>query len=303
MLYLIKKIGYILLTLWLVVTITFILMKAVPGDPFINEKGLPKEILEALREHYGFNDPLYEQYFRYIKSIIIWDLGPSFKYKGQSVNGIINDGFPISAVLGLEALLLSCTFGIILGTYAAVKQNRWQDYTAMFFAVVGISVPSFILATLLQYVFALKLSIFPVARWGSLMQSVLPAISLAALPTAVIARLIRANMLEVLQQEYIKTALAKGVAFRMVVIRHAVRNALLPVMSYLGQLVTNILVGSFVIERIFGIPGLGQWFVTSVSNRDYTVIMGLTVFYSILLLTTTLLVDIAYGFLDPRMKK
>ena len=234
---------------------------------------------------------------------LLGDLGPSFKYKSRTVNEIINEGFPVSATLGLEALFLSIGAGVLLGTISAMNQNKWQDRLAMVVAVLGISVPSFILATLLQYVFALKLGIFPVARWESFEYTVLPAIALAALPTAFIARLTRANMVEVLQQDFIKVAKAKGLPQSKVVCKHALRNALLPVLAYFGQLAVNILTGSFIIEKIFGIPGLGQWFVTSVSNRDYTVIMGTTVFYSILLLTAMFIVDIAYGYLDPRIRE
>ena len=302
MTYLAKKFGYMLASLFVIVSATFFLMKAIPGDPFSQERGMPPEILEALKEHYGLNDPWYTQYGRYLYSILTWDLGPSFKYKGRTVNAIINEGFPVSLALGSVALLLALGTGVFLGTLAAMYRNHWQDYLAMLIAVIGISVPSFILATLLQYTFALKLGWLPVARWGTWQHMVLPAIALAALPTAFIARLTRANMLEVLQMDYINTALSKGLPRRKVIIKHAMRNALLPVITYLGQLTVNILVGSFIIEKIFGIPGLGQWFVTSVSNRDYTVIMGTTVFYSIILLSAIFLVDILYVWVDPRIR-
>lgn len=259
------------------------------------------EILEAMRQHYGLNDPWYIQYGRYLWSVLTWDLGPSFIYKGRSVNAIINEGFPVSATLAAEALFLSISAGLFLGTIAALKHQRWQDHVAMVIAVIGVSVPNFILATLLQYTLALKLGWFPVARWGTFMQSVLPALSLAALPTAFIARLTRSSLLEVFRQDYIKTARAKGLNPNQVLLRHALRNGLLPVFTYCGQLALNILVGSFVIERIFGIPGLGQWFVKSVTNRDYTVIMGTTVFYSIILLVGVFLIDIAYHWIDPRI--
>ncbi len=300
--YLLKKLAYILASLFAIITITFFLMKAIPGDPFSTERGVPPEILKAMQDHYGLNDPWYDQYIRYVKSILTWDLGPSFKYKGRSVNAIINEGFPVSAILGTTALFIAIGFGVLLGTLAALHQHRWQDYVCMMTAVIGISVPSFILATLLQYVFALKIGWFPVARWGSWEHVVLPALALAALPTAFIARLTRSSMLEVLQLDFIKTAKAKGLSTHRVIIWHALRNALLPIISYLGQLIVNILVGSFIIEKIFGIPGLGQWFVTSVSNRDYTVIMGTTVFYSVILLIAMFLVDIAYAWVDPRIR-
>ena len=300
--YLLKRFASNLLALWVVVTVTFFLMKAIPGDPFTQEKALPKEILDSLYKHYKLDEPLYSQYGSYLKSILTWDLGPSFKYKARTVNEIIRSGFPISALLGLEAMVISICCGITLGSIAALKQNQWQDYLSMVVAVIGISVPSFILAAFLQYFLSIKLDLFPVARWGTFSQTVLPAISLAALPTAFIARLTRANMLEVLSMDYIKTARSKGLSNTTVIAKHALRNSLLPVISYLGMLTANILTGSFIIEKIFGIPGLGQWFINSITNRDYTVIMGITVFYSLLLLSAIFVVDLIYGWIDPRIK-
>ncbi len=299
--YIFKRLFSNLLALWIIVSLTFFLMKAVPGDPFTQEKALPAEVLASLYEHYKLNDPWYKQYTHYLLSIAKWDLGPSFKYRGRTVNEIIRSGFPISALLGLEALAIALTFGITLGTLAALRQNQWQDFAAMAVAVLGISLPSFILAAFLQYVFAIKLDLFPVARWGTFQQSILPALSLAALPTAFIARLTRASMIEVLSSDYIETARAKGLSEWMVLTKHAMRNALLPVLTYLGPLIATILTGSFIIEKIFGIPGLGSWFINSISSRDYTVIMGITVFFSVILLGAIFLVDLAYGWLDPRM--
>jgi oligopeptide transport system permease protein len=300
--YIAKRFFANLLALFVIISITFFLMKAIPGDPFTQEKALPKEILQSLYEHYKLNDPWYIQYGNYLKSIVKWDLGPSFKYKSRTVNDIINSGFPISATLGLEAMFLAICFGIALGTIAALRQNQWQDYLAMVIAVIGISVPSFILAASLQYVLSIKLDLLPVARWGTFKQSIMPAMALAALPTAFIARLTRANMVEVLSMDYIKTARSKGLNDWIVIIKHALRNALLPVVTYVGMLTANILTGSFIIEKIFGIPGLGQWFINSITNRDYTVIMGITVFYSIILLTSIFLIDVAYSWIDPRIK-
>jgi oligopeptide transport system permease protein len=300
--YILKRLCANLLALWVIITITFFLMKAIPGDPFTQEKALPKEILQSLYEHYKLNDPWYIQYGNYLKGILTWNLGPSFKYKARTVNDIINTGFPISAILGLEAMLLAISCGIILGTIAALKQNQWQDYLCMVVAVIGISVPSFIMAAFLQYLLSIKLDLLPVARWGTFKQSIMPALALAALPTAFIARLTRANMVEVLSMDYIKTARSKGLSDLTVLIRHGMRNALLPVITYLGMLTANILTGSFIIEKIFGIPGLGQWFINSITNRDYTVIMGVTVFYSFILLSAIFIVDIAYSWIDPRIK-
>ncbi|WP_341281562.1 ABC transporter permease [Paenibacillus sp. FSL H8-0537] len=297
-----RRLLYILLSLWLIITATFFLMRLAPGNPFTSEKQLPPEIKANLLAHYGLDQPWYTQYGDYLLKVLQWDFGPSFKYKSQTVNDLINTGFPVSLVLGLEAIFLALAFGVILGVIAALKHNRWQDYTAMIIAVAGISVPSFIMATVLQYVLAIKFGIFPVARWGTFMHTVLPAIALASTPTAFIARLTRSSMLEVLSNDYIKTAKAKGLSEFMITVKHTLRNALLPVVSYMGPLSAGVITGSFVIERIFGIPGLGSHFVVSIGNRDYTVIMGVTVFYSIILLFSVLLVDILYGLIDPRIK-
>lgn len=300
--YFAKRVGYILLSLWLIVTATFFLMRLAPGNPFTSEKKLPAQIEANLMAHYGLDQPWYVQYGDYLLHIAKWDFGPSFKYKSQTVNDLIADGFWISFVLGLEAIFISLAVGVTLGIIAALKHNRWQDYGAMVLAVAGISVPSFIMATFLQYVFAIQLSLLPVARWESFAHTILPALALASTPTAFIARLTRSSMLEVLSNDYIKTAKAKGLGNWTITARHTIRNAILPVVSYMGPLSASIITGSFVIEKIFGIPGLGSSFVTSISNRDYTVIMGVTVFYSILLLLCVLLVDIAYTLIDPRIK-
>jgi oligopeptide transport system permease protein len=300
--YILYKLWSVLVTLFLIASLTFVIMKAIPGDPFTEDKALPPEILNALMEHYGLNDPLPLQYVRYLKSIAQFDLGPSFKYPGRTVNDIISDGFPVSAILGLEALLISISFGVCLGSLAATYQNKWQDRMAMVIAIIGISVPSFITATILQYIFSIKLGLFPVARWGTVSHSILPAISLAMLPMAFIARLTRASMLEVMSQDYIRTAKAKGLTSIKILYRHALRNAILPVISYIGPLAAGILTGTFIIERIFGIPGLGQWLVTSISNRDYTIITGITLFYSAILLGAICFVDVLYSWIDPRIK-
>ena len=282
--FLVKKIFILLFSLFIVASLTFVLMQIIPGDPFTQEKAVPEEILKAMYHHYGLDQPWYVQYFRYLKGLVTWDLGPSFKYQGRTVTEIINEGFPVSLTLGLEALILSIFFGVGLGCIAALKHLKWQDHFSMVLAVLGISVPSFILATFLQYLIAMKLDLLPVARWGSFDHSILPAIALAALPMAFIARLTRSNMVEIMQQDYIQTAKSKGLNSYQIVMRHALRNALLPVVTYLGPLTTAILTGSFAVEKIFGIPGLGQWFVMSITNRDYTVIMGTTVFYSAILM-------------------
>lgn len=297
-----KRLMYMVLSLWLIITATFFFMRMAPGNPFTSEKKLPPEIEANLNAFYGLDKPWYAQYWEYLVRIVNWDFGPSFKYKSQTVNDLISDGFPVSFTLGMEAIFLAIAVGVLLGIIAALKHNKWQDYSAMVFAVLGISVPSFIMASILQYVLAIKLGLFPVARWETISHTILPALALASTPMAFIARLTRSSMLEVLSNDYIKTAKSKGLSQGVITVKHAVRNALLPVVTYMGPLTAGILTGSFVIEKIFGIPGLGAHFVTSIGNRDYTVIMGVTVFYSVLLLVSILLVDIAYGIIDPRIK-
>jgi len=300
--YLGKRILFMTISLFLIVTATFFIMKAVPGGPFTSEKNVPEEIRAALEAKYGLDKPVHQQYLDYLKGVITWDLGPSFTEKSSSVNDMINRGFPVSAHLGLQALAIALFGGITLGVLAALKHNKWQDYSAMVIAVLGLSVPGFILASFYQYFFAIKWGILPIAKWDTFEHTILPSFALAALPLAFIARLTRSNMLEVLGQDYIKTAKAKGLSMFTTTVKHAIRNALLPVITYLGPLIANILTGAFVIERIFGIPGLGREFVLSITNRDYTVIMGTTVFYSIFLVVMILLVDIAYTLIDPRIK-
>ncbi|AVX19892.1 oligopeptide transport system permease protein [Carboxydocella sporoproducens DSM 16521] len=300
--FLVRRAISVVTALFFVVTLTFFMMKAIPGGPFDADKKLPPAIQKNLEEKYHLNDPLYKQYLDYLKGVVTWNLGPSFKEEGVTVNDIIKTYFPVSATLGAVAVAFSLIVGIISGIIAALRHNKWQDYLAMILSTIGFAVPSFILATLLMYVFALKLQWFPAAMWGSWENVVLPALALSGMPTAVIARFMRSSMLEVLQQDYIKTAKAKGLSERVIIYRHALRNALMPIITYLGPLVAGIFTGSFVVEHIFAIPGLGRYFVTSISNRDYTVIMGLTIFYSIFLVLMNLLVDLAYAAVDPRIK-
>jgi len=297
-----RRLFTMLMALLFITTFTFFGMKVIPGGPFDSEKQLPPSILKNIEEKYGFNDPLHKQYADYLSGVLKGDLGPSFKYPNRTVNEIIKDSFPVSAILGAVALSLAVSIGLILGVISALKQNQWQDHLAIILATLGFSVPSFVLAGLLQYVFSYKLGWVVPAMWGTWQQTILPAISLAALPTATITRLMRSNMLEVLQEDYIRTARAKGLRYRVIIYRHAIRNALMPIITYLGPMVASIFTGSFVVEHIFAIPGLGRYFVNSVFNRDYTVIMGLTIFYSIFLMSMNLLVDLSYALIDPRVK-
>ncbi|NGX35151.1 MAG: Oligopeptide transport system permease protein OppB [Candidatus Anoxychlamydiales bacterium] len=280
---------------------TFFLMKAIPGDPFSSDQNMSKEVLQSLQSHYGLDKSLTYQYFKYLKGFLSFDLGPSLIYEGRDVLEIIKDGLPITMILGFESLVISITLGLILGSLAAIKKGKWQSSFVTIFAIIGVSVPNFLFASLLQYFFAMKLHLFPIARFESFMHSILPALALAALPTAYIARLMKASMTEVLSKDYIKTAKAKGLNSFAVIFKHGFKNAILPVVSYLGPLTAHVLTGSFVIEKIFSIPGIGMWLVSSISARDYPVIIGLSVFYSFILITIMFFLDIIYKLIDPRI--
>jgi len=300
--YLLTRLLSMVAALWVIITLTFFMMHIIPGGPFATERKLPPEILANVEAHYHLNEPVWKQYADYLGSLVHGDLGPSYKYFGRTVNGIIRDGFPVSATLGALALSFALLVGLATGIVSALRHNGWQDYLAMVLSTFGFSVPNFIVAGLLMYVFAYWLGWLPAAMWGTPQQAVMPALALAALPTAIIARLMRSNMLEVLQQDYMRTARSKGLSERAVVWRHALRNAVTPIVTYLGPLVASVFTGSFVVETIFGIPGLGRYYVSSISDRDYTVILGVTIFYAAFLMFMNFLVDLAYVILDPRVK-
>jgi dipeptide transport system permease protein len=292
-----------IVTLWLIVTITFFLMHAVPGSPFDKEgRNSNPTAVQNMMEFYNLDKPLSVQYLLYLKSLLTLDLGPTIGHFPDTVNSMIGRGFPVSFKLGIVSILFAIVSGITLGTAAALRQNRMIDYFAMIFAVIGIAVPNFIVATMLIKYVAVEWRLLPAATWGSWEHVILPALALSTGPLAIIARMTRANMVEVLTADYIEMARAKGLSPATIVIKHALRNAILPVITLLGALVANVLTGSFVIEKIFAIPGMGKYFVDGINNRDYAVIMGTTVFYSALLLFMMFLVDIAYGIIDPRIK-
>jgi len=300
--YVLRRAISVILVVFVVATGTFILMHAIPGGPFKKEKALPPAVQRNIEERYKLNDPLWKQYTDYLKNLVRGDLGPSFKYLGRSVNDIIRDGFPVSATLGAWAILFALVVGVPAGIISALNQNKWQDNVVMAIAIIGVSVPNFVIATLLMYVFGVKLRWLPVAMWGTPKHVILPMIALAGFPAAFFARLMRSSTLDVLSQDYIRTARAKGLSWYAVVVKHVVKNAILPVVTYLGPLIAGILTGSFVVENIFAIPGLGRYYVTSIYNRDYTTIMGVTIFYSVFLVLLNFLVDITYGWIDPRIK-
>ncbi|GAA4715130.1 ABC transporter permease [Brevibacillus fulvus] len=301
--FVLKRFISMLITLWVIVTVTFFLMHAVPGSPFEREgKALNPTVEKNLMALYNLDKPLAVQYVSYLKSLVQFELGPSIIRSPETVNDMIGRSFPVSAKLGFFSLLFSVIAGIALGVVAALRHNKLIDYVATIISVIGIAVPNFVVAALLIKYFAVEWKLFPAATWGTWKHIVLPALALSFGPMAIIARFTRANMLDVLTQEYIETAKAKGLHPAVVILKHALRNSLLPVITLLGSLIANVLTGSFVIEKIFAIPGMGKYFVDSIYNRDYTVIMGTTVFYSTLLIILMFLVDIVYGIIDPRIK-
>lgn len=297
-----KRFWAMAATILVITTLTFVLMKVIPGSPFNEERGTNEAVQKNLEAYYHLDDPLIFQYFFYLKSIITFDFGPSIKKPSDSVNDMLERGFPVSFELGMTAIVIAVISGLVLGVIAALRRNGFLDYAAMSLAVLGISIPNFILATLLIQQFAVNLKLFPAATWTSPIHMVLPTAALAVGPMAIIARLTRSSMVEVLTQDYIRTAKAKGLSPFTIIVKHALRNALMPVVTVLGTLVASILTGSFVIEKIFAIPGMGKYFVESINQRDYPVIMGTTVFYSVILIIMLFLVDLAYGLLDPRIK-
>ncbi|PXW86283.1 dipeptide transport system permease protein [Pseudogracilibacillus auburnensis] len=300
--YIVKRLLIMIITLWIIVTLTFILMVSIPGSPFNSERSSNEIVQANLEAHYNLDKPYYIQYLLYLKSIATFDFGPSIKKPDHSVNDLLGRGFPISFELGMITIIVAVLSGITLGVLAALGHNGLIDYMAMGYAVLGISIPNFVLATLLIQQLAVNTEIFPVATWSSPLHMVLPTLALATGPMAIIARLTRSTMLEVLTQDYIKMARAKGLAPWKIIVKHALKNALMPVVTIMGTLLAGILTGTFVIEQIFAIPGMGKYFVESINQRDYPVIMGTTVFYSSFLIIMLFLVDIAYSILDPRIK-
>ena len=299
--YVFRRLGGAIIILWVIITVTFALMHAIPGGPFTSEKKLPPQVKASIEAKYHLDDPVWKQYGDYLGGVITGDLGPSYKYEGRSVNDIISDAFPISAQLGLLSLMVAVVGGIAAGAISAMRPNGIVDYAVTILSTIGISVPTFIIGAVLVYVVGFELGWFPVALWRGPFYMVLPVLTLAAQPMAFIARLTRSGLLDVYQQEYIRTARAKGLSSWTILTRHALGNAILPVITYLGPLAASLLTGSFIVETIFAIPGLGQYFVTSIYNRDYTVILGITIFYSALVVFLNILVDMIYPLIDPRV--
>lgn len=313
--FLVNRIIMGLVTLWLVVTITFFLLHLLPGDPFQSEKAIPPKIKENLMAKYHLDKPIGEQYVQYLKSVSKGDLGESMKVRGRTVNDVIKKSFPISADLGARSIIFALVVGIPLGIVAALKRGKYQDKIAMIIAVIGISVPSFVLAGLMQKYFVdihngffidkLGLPDFLRIRlsgWDSPEKKILPVIALGLYTVALIARLLRDKMIEVMGQDYIRLAIAKGVKPRDIVVKHALRNAILPIVTIMGPTIAAVLTGSFVIEKVFTIPGLGKYYIQSINDRDYTMVLGVTVFYAAFLILMMIVMDIVYALVDPKIK-
>lgn len=301
--YISKRLLGALPTLLVIITLAFFLIRLAPGGPFDNERAIPPEIAANLERAYHLDKPLPVQYGYYLWNVVQGDFGPSFKYKDHSVSELIAEGFPVSLQLGLSAMLLALLIGIPAGMLAALKQNQPLDHAVMAIAMTGITIPNFVMAPLLALVFGVFLHWLPVAGWDAGWKSaVLPVIALALPQIAYAARMMRASMLETLGSPHIRTAFAKGLPLRLVLWRHALKGALLPVISWLGPATAAIITGSVVIEQIFSIPGIGRHFVQGALNRDYTLVMGVVVFYGVLIIFMNLLVDVIYGLLDPRVR-
>lgn len=300
--YFAKRLGMMLVAMFLIVLLTFIIMHSIPGGPFTSDRKVSEEVEAALNEKYHLDRPLPEQFFDYLNGVIHGDLGPSYKYTGKNVNDFIENGFPVSAKLGCITIVFVLLAAIPMGILAAVKSGKWQDMALMAVATVGVTIPSFVIASMLIYIFSFRLNLLPTFGVDTWKGYILPVIALGGYSVSYMARLMRSSLLEVMGQDYIRTARAKGLSETKVVLKHAMRNALIPVITVLGPTVANLMTGSFVIEKIFAIPGLGVYFVKSVTDRDYTTIMGVTIFYASFLMAMILIVDIFYCLIDPRIK-
>lgn len=305
--YIFKRLGYMVITMWVVITVTFFLMNTLPGNPIeVELRKLPPEMKKKVMEQYGFNKPVHERYVVYLKNLAKGNLGESINTPGLSANTVIKERFPASARLGLQAVFVGLVIGLILGILAAFNRNTWVDYVVIIVAILGVSIPSFVIAALLQQFLG---GTFPIYGWPSknvwfsgFKYTVLPTIALSFGSIATYARYMRTSVLDVINQDYILTAKAKGVPKHTIVWKHIIRNAILPIVTILGPQIAGIITGTFVIERMFSIPGLGEYYVDSIINRDYTMIMATTIFFAFLFIISLLIVDILYVFIDPRIK-
>ena len=299
--YVVKRVIAAIITLWALVTIVFFLVRLMPGDPFTSAK-LTKEVAANMRSYYGFDKPLIQQYFTYLANLLHGNFGYSMKYTNKTVNYIIGQTFPYSADLGIRALVMAVSFGLVLGIIAARNRGKKLDFFCVIIAIIGTSIPDFIMGAILQYFFGIKWGLFPVANYLGFRYTILPATALAFYTLASVSRIMRSSMLEVTSQDYIKTARSKGLSEFRITFKHQIRNAIMPVMTILGPTVAAVLTGTFVIESIFAIPGMGKYYVSSVNENDYAMILGMTVFYGFFLVLCNLIVDIMYGVADPRVR-
>jgi len=302
--YILRRLIISIFTIWLIATVSFFLVHALPGNPIAINSGkiLSQDTLERLTVYYGLDKPLWEQYLTYMNNLLHGNFGYSYKYPGQSVNGIIAGTFPVSAQLGLQAYMISIPLGFLFGIIAARKRGKAVDYVLVGFSAIGVSVPVFIVAAILQMVFAVKLKWFPVSLWKSFAHTILPTITLALGSIAGRTRGMRTLMLEIVNEDYIKTAKAKGLSTVRIVWSHQIRNAMIPMIPMMGLELVGMLMGSFVVEQIFAIPGIGSYFVTSIQSLDYTMVLGLTVFFGIFVVAANFIVDLIYGLADPRIR-
>lgn len=299
--YILNRLLVSLITAWVLVTIVFFLVRLLPGDPFLSEKVTP-EIKANMMRYYGLDKPIHIQYVTFLQNLLKGDFGYSLRYKNRTVNEVIKQAFPYSADLGIRAVIFATIVGVTLGIIAALNRNKTWDYLAMFIAIVGVSVPSFVIGPLLQYVFATKLNLLPVSQWKGFSYTIMPTFALSLGSLALMARLMRASMLDVVNQDFIKTAKAKGLSPFQIIWKHQVRNAILPVITVLGPVTATLLTGTFVVEQIFAIPGLGKFYVLGIQNLDYSLVLGMTTFYGLFLIAANFVVDIIYGLIDPRIR-
>lgn len=297
-----KRIIYLIITLFIIASVTFFMMKFLPGTPFQNEEKLSIEQREILNEKYGLDEPIPVQYFNYMTNLAKGDLGVSFQFDNQPVTDLLANRIGPSLQLGFQAMLIGTIVGIFLGVLAAMFQNTWIDYGSTFLSVLGKSVPSFVLAALMQYVIGVQLELLPVASWNGFASSIMPTIALAIFPIATAARFMRTELIEVFGSDYITLAKAKGNSRMEVSMKHAVRNALIPLVTVLGPMAVSLMTGSMVVEQIFAIPGIGEQFVKSIQTNDFPIIMGTTLFFAFLLTVIILIIDILYGIIDPRIR-
>lgn len=302
--FVLKRLFEAIPTLLVLITITFFLMRFAPGSPFTGERSLPPEVLQNIEAKYGFDKPVHEQYFNYLGGLLQGDLGPSFKYKDYTVNELVAQALPVSAKIGLMAFSFTVFFGVLIGTIAALNQNTWIDYSIMSTAMTGVVMPSFVFAPLLIYIFSIKLGWLPAGGWhgGQLEYMILPMLGMSLLYIASFARIMRGSMIETMHSNFIRTAKAKGVPHHQIVLKHAMRPAMLPVVSYMAPAFVGIITGSVVIETIFGLPGLGKLFVNGALNRDYSLVLGLTILIGSFTILFNAIVDIVYAWIDPKIR-